>query len=103
MCIRDSFSLDITAATWVKLIIFSLLAINLYQLSYLQGVKKVPTVAAGIIMLLEPVTGAVLASIFLDQQLTLNIIIGGLIILLANYLVITKGNDKKTLDSSVTI
>jgi drug/metabolite transporter (DMT)-like permease len=54
------------------------------------GTKKVPTVDAGIIMLLEPVVGSILAIIFLNQALTLNIIIGGIIILLANYLTIRK-------------
>jgi drug/metabolite transporter (DMT)-like permease len=53
-------------------------------------VKKVPTIEAGIILLIEPISGALLATIFLGQQITLNIVIGGFLILLANYLVLTK-------------
>lgn len=75
---------------WAYIFLFSLTTKIISHLLYLHGVKKVSTIDAGIIMLLEPVSGAVLAAIFIHQPITLNIIIGGTLILIANYLVITK-------------
>jgi drug/metabolite transporter (DMT)-like permease len=52
--------------------------------------KKVPSSEAGVILLLEPVSGALLAAFFLHQPLTLNILLGGGLILFSNYLVVYK-------------
>ena len=84
------FSLNWSANVWIGLILFSLIIQILNHWLYLSGTKKVPTVDAGIIMLLEPVIGALLAMTFLRQPLTINMIIGGALILFANYLVISK-------------
>ncbi len=86
-----SFSLSWPLKVWIYLILFNLIAQILNHLSYLEGVKKVPTSNAGIILLLEPVSAAVLAALFLHQPITLNVVIGGILILIANYLVIKKG------------
>jgi drug/metabolite transporter (DMT)-like permease len=83
-------SFDFTPAVWFYILAFGVLVGVANQLFYLNGVKKVPTVDAGIIMLLEPISGSVLAGIFLEQALTLHIFIGGFFILFANYLVLTK-------------
>jgi len=82
------FSFDIPITLWGYLIIFTLFAEVINHISYYKGVKKVPATDAGIILLLEPVTGTLLATIFLSQTLTLGIIVGGVLILFANYLVI---------------
>lgn len=82
------FSLNLHWTIWIYLLIFGILAEVINNLAYLKGVQTVPTVDAGIIMLLEPVAGALLAAIFLHQPITLNIILGGILILTANYLVI---------------
>jgi len=84
------FSFNINPINWLYILGFALFAVVISQLFYLEGVKKVPTIEAGIILLLEPVAGAILAAIFLSQPLTLSIIIGGFLILFANYLVLTK-------------
>jgi drug/metabolite transporter (DMT)-like permease len=86
--IRLSFDLSLTL--WFGLIIFTLFVEIINHLSYYKGVRKVPATDAGIILLLEPVTAALLATTFLNQPLTLNIIAGGILILLANYLIIKK-------------
>lgn len=83
------------SSIWIIMILFSLLAVNLCHLFYLQGSKRIPTVHSGIMMLLEPVVGTLLATIFLDQPLTLNIIIGGFLILVANYLVVTSSRQSE--------
>lgn len=85
-----AFNLHWPVAIWIWLILFSIFAVTLNQIIYLYGVKKVSAVDAGIIKLLEPITGAILAALFLSQPLTFSIILGGILILFANYLVITK-------------
>lgn len=57
----------------------------------LKGLKKVPASHAGVILLLEPVSAALLAFIFLKEPLTQTILLGGSLILFANYIVIKKG------------
>lgn len=82
------FSFNLALPVWFGLIMFSLFLEVISHILYYKGTKKVPTVDAGIILLLEPVVGSLLATIFLNQALTINIIIGGILILIANYLVI---------------
>lgn len=84
------FSFDFSLTLWIGLIVFTVFAEIINHISYYKGVKKVPATDAGIILLLEPVTGALLAAAFLGQVLTLNIIVGGVLILIANYLIIKK-------------
>lgn len=84
------FSFNWPIHVWIGLILFSLVVQIINHWFYLSGTKKVPTIDAGIIMLLEPVVGAVLAAIFLHQPITSGIIFGGGLILLANYLVIAR-------------
>lgn len=95
MIIHDSslvmLSLHFTPIIWFYILMFGFFSIVVSQLFYLNGVKKVSAVDAGIILLLEPISGAILAVIFLGQPITLNIITGGFLILFANYLILTKG------------
>jgi len=91
--VRLNFSFSIMI--WGALALFGLIAELMNNIFYLKGVEKVPTVKAGIVMLLEPIVGAVLAAIFLHQPITSGIIIGGALILIANYLVIRSSNTGK--------
>lgn len=84
------FRLNWSAQIWTALILFSLVTQVINHVLYLKGSKVVPATEAGIIMLLEPVSGAILAALFLDQAITLNILFGGILILIANYFVLTK-------------
>lgn len=81
------FTLRWPLRLWLLLIGFNLVTQVCNHLLYLYGVKRVPTVRAGVLMLLEPVSAAVLASLFLRQPVTVNIVLGGSCILFANYLV----------------
>ena len=83
-----NLSLNHSTKAWLVIIAFAFTAQLANHLFYLNGVKKVRAIDADIIMLLEPIVGAILAAIFLHQRITLGIILGGALILLANYLVI---------------
>ena len=83
-----NLSFNISPITWFYLILFTLCALILPHLLYFYGIKKVPASNAGIILLLEPLVGALLATFLLGQALTINIVIGGALILVSNYLVI---------------
>lgn len=87
-------SFDWPIKFFVYFLIFSLVTKIINHYFYMKGTQKVPTMDAGIIMLLEPISGAILAAIFFKQAMTMNIIFGGALILIANYLVITKKFDK---------
>lgn len=86
-----SFSLNWPLRVWIYIILFNLFTQVLGHLLFFYGLKKVPSNIAGIILLLEPVVAAILAVLFLGQALTLNIVIGGVLILIANYVVIKYG------------
>lgn len=85
------FTFDKSTVAWIVIFGFGIIAFIVNHFVYLQGTKKVPTADAGIIMLIEPVVGTTLAIIFFHQLLTPSIIIGGILILFANYLVIAEG------------
>ncbi len=90
----SSLSLNLSGIMWIILFFYALVILTFNHLLYLKGVEKVPTMSAGIILLLEPVIAAILALIFLSQPLTTNIILGGILILIANYLVIRSGKSE---------
>ena len=85
-----SFSLSWPVKVWIYIILFNLFTQILGHLLFFYGLKKVPATVASVILLLEPVVAAILATLFLGQALTWNIIVGGIIILVANYIVITR-------------
>jgi drug/metabolite transporter (DMT)-like permease len=89
-----SLSVNIPINVWFYLFIFFIAARLSTHLFYFYGVKKVPVSTAGIILLLEPVSAAILAAVFFNQPLTWNILLGGGLILLSNYIVIKFADTK---------
>ena len=55
------------------------------------GMQKIEASTAGILLLLEPVSAALLAWFIFQEPLTANIWFGGGLILLANYILFTRG------------
>ncbi len=92
MVIRDpkliTLSFNIPWFAWIYLAVFEILFYIIAHIFLFEGQKKVSASTSGMILLLEPVSAAILALIFLGQHITFNIIIGGIFISLANYLVI---------------
>ena len=85
-----NFSLNHSLFVWGLLVLFNLFIVTIGHMIYFTGSKHIPTASAGIILLLEPITGVILSVVFLSQPLTTGIVVGGLFILAGNYLVVTK-------------
>jgi drug/metabolite transporter (DMT)-like permease len=83
-----SFSFNYSWQILIYLLIFAIISKIILHFLIFSGLRKVESGNAGIIMLLEPLSASILALIFLAQPLTWNIIIGGIVIILANYLII---------------
>lgn len=80
-------SIDFPAEYWLYLVIFALVAAVLPHLFFYRGVQKVQASVAGIILLLEPISAAILAMILFAQSIGLNTLSGGALILFSNYLI----------------
>lgn len=91
------FSFNLPMIVWIYLAIFALISSIIPHLAYYHGIKEVPASTAGVILLLEPLSGTLLAALFLAQAITLNIFLGGILIIVANYLVIK--SDSKLLSA----
>jgi drug/metabolite transporter (DMT)-like permease len=85
---KTNLSLSLPGKIWIYLFGFALVSNVIPHVSYYHGVKEIRASTSGIILLLEPISGAILAALFLSQPITSNIFVGGLLILFANYLVI---------------
>ena len=82
------FSFDLPGNIWIYLLLFAVVSNLVPHLFYYKGIKEIPVSTAGVILLLEPLSGTLLAALFLFQAITFNIFLGGILILVANYLVI---------------
>jgi DME family drug/metabolite transporter len=90
-----SLSVNLPLKVFLYLALFQIIGGLIPQITYYAGAKKVSTTDAGVILLLEPVSGSILAAVFLGQGLTANILVGGTLILLANYIVIREKDEGK--------
>jgi len=92
--IQDSsitrLSLDLPMKMWFYLFAFMVISEIVPYILLLKGLKKVLASSAGIILLLEPVSASLLAAALLHQPITPNILLGGSLILISNYIVIRK-------------
>jgi len=73
---------------WFSFGIFSFTAAFLPNSLFYKAIEKVEASKAGIILLLEPIVASIIAMVLFNQYLTSNILIGGGLILISNYLAI---------------
>lgn len=85
-------STDLSFKYWFYLIVFAFTTSIIPALLFFRGIQKIEAFTTGIILLLEPISAALLAAIFFFQPIDLSMILGGFFILLSNYLVIFKLN-----------
>lgn len=72
---------------WLYFLIFALISGVIPHSFFYKGIKKIHASAAGIILLLEPVSAIILAVILFTQPIGFNILSGGALILFSNYLI----------------
>jgi len=89
-------SFDLAPMSWLYLVIFALLAGVIPPLLFFKGLGRVSASVAGIILLLEPVSATILAWLFFSQSVGGYIMLGGLLILLSNYIVIKEASSDNT-------
>ena len=80
--------LNLSGRLWAAFLGYVVVILTLPNILLYRNNRKIPANVIGMILLLEPVTGILLDVVFLGQQLTWNIVVGGLIILTANLLLI---------------
>jgi drug/metabolite transporter (DMT)-like permease len=87
---------------WWAVLIFALVVnITPHFLAFF-GLKRVDASTAGILLLLEPVSAALVAYLLFDQLLTTNIWIGGFLILAGNILLIREATSTGAAHSAAT-
>lgn len=79
---------SLPALHWFYLLVFTLVSGLIPNLCFFRGLQAVEAGVAGIILLLEPVIASVLAWVLFGQRPGALTVVGGLLILLANYFVI---------------
>ncbi len=84
-----NFSFNLAPEIWLYLLGFAFI-VFIPHIIYFYGARRVPASVSGIILLLEPVVAALMASVFLQQPLTFNILVGGALILVSNYIVMNE-------------
>lgn len=77
------FSINHPATLWLGLLALILARIIGYSL-FFKGLENVPASTSGLLLIVEPLSAMILAVIILQQPLTLNIIFGGIFIVLGN-------------------
>lgn len=80
-------SADFQISHWAYLLLFAIVAGIIPSFCFFKGLRAVDASVAGIILLLEPVSAALLAAIIFGESLSVTTLVGGALILLSNYLV----------------
>lgn len=85
-----SISFNLPIAFLLYLFIYALIGGVIPHLLFYRGFRKIEASVAGILLLLEPVSASVLAALLFGQPIGVDIIIGGSLILVSNYFVISE-------------
>ena len=88
------FNLNQSWIVWLFVIAYTLLVFIGADFLFYKAAKKIRPLVLGLVLLLEPVTAAVLDAVFLNTRLTWNELFGGALILCANAYFIIHSNRK---------
>ncbi len=83
-----SFSYNLIPNNILFLLIFAVFSGLLPHLLFYKGIITVGGSVAGILLLIEPATATVLADIIFSQKIGFELIVGGILILISNYLIL---------------
>lgn len=81
-----------SAKIWFGLFVFAIVTMLIPLVLHFTGIREVHASSAGIYILLEIPTAAILSIIFLHESLNYNIIIGGVLIVYSNYILLKEIN-----------
>jgi DME family drug/metabolite transporter len=84
----SGLSLSHSTITWVHLLWIVLISRVVSNWLFYKGMKKIEASRASIIVLIEPISVAIISAIAFSQPITRTLILGGSLILFANYLVV---------------
>jgi DME family drug/metabolite transporter len=80
-------SADFPVSHWAYLLLFAIAGGIIPSFCFFKGLRVVDASVAGTILLLEPVSAALMAAILFGQSLSVTTLAGGALILMSNYLV----------------
>lgn len=87
--IKTSISVNLPIVFLLCLVVYASIGGVIPHLLFYRGFKKIEASVAGILLLPEPISASILAALSLDQPIGLDIMVGGALILLSNYFVIS--------------
>lgn len=85
----SGLSFGFSTTVWFHLLWIVLVSRVVSNWLFYRGMSKVEASRAGIIVLVEPISVAIISALAFSQPITATLVLGGGLILLANYLVIT--------------
>jgi len=85
-----SLSFNIPWYAWLLLFAFETLVNTIGAILIIKGTQKISAIDSSIILLIEPLSAAILSFLILRQPLAWNILIGGIFIVAGNYFVLKK-------------
>ena len=80
-------SANFPADQWIYFALYTLFAFTISNLMFNIGIQKIQSSTAGIVLLIEPVSAAILAALLFAEPITSNVILGGALILFSNYFI----------------
>lgn len=90
----SSLSFTHSSAVWLNLLWIVLISRVISNWLFYKGIKKVEASRTGIIVLIEPISVAIISAIAFSQPITISLVMGGGLIIFANYLVMVNKNIK---------
>jgi drug/metabolite transporter (DMT)-like permease len=87
ICIYGIPPTDLNLNVWISLIIQGILCTSCAYLFWNYGLQKIPMSKAGIYANIEPIAGVVFSSILLSEKISIQIAIGGTLVIIAAFLI----------------
>lgn len=84
-------SLGPALAHWPLLLLMATLALILPYTLIFRGIHELDATSAGTLLMLEPISAAILATFIFRERLTPNVLLGGALILLGNFIMVRYG------------
>lgn len=88
-------SINFSPSIWVWILVITLLTRVLPHVLFYTAIKKAEALVVGVIIMLEPISAAIIAAVAFGQAIGLEFFIGGALILLSNYVIVHESGGTK--------